>query len=64
MNGKTNNLRGHKVTGDTGIPGTGISYRQRLDTPPTELGAGKSRIGVGRVVWMFILLAVLELLLG
>ena len=25
------NIRGDKVTGSVGIPGTGISYRQRLD---------------------------------
>ena len=27
------NIRGDKVTGNIGIPGTGISYRQRLDNP-------------------------------
>lgn len=33
------NLRGDKVTGTVGIPGTGISYRERLDSPdkPGEL---------------------------
>jgi len=27
------NIRGDKVTGNIGIPGTGISYRQSLDNP-------------------------------
>lgn len=27
------NIRGDKVTGNVGIPGTGISYRERLDKP-------------------------------
>jgi len=27
------NVRGDKVTGSVGIPGSGISYRQRLDSP-------------------------------
>ena len=27
------NIRGDKVTGTVGIPGTGISYRERLDKP-------------------------------
>ena len=32
------NFRGDKVTGTVGIPGTGISYRERLDSPdkPSE----------------------------
>lgn len=29
--GATLNVRGDKVTGSVGLPGTGISYRQRLD---------------------------------
>jgi hypothetical protein len=27
------NIRGDKVTGTVGIPGTGLSYRERLDKP-------------------------------
>jgi hypothetical protein len=27
------NIRGNKVTGTVGIPGTGLSYRERLDKP-------------------------------
>lgn len=42
------NFRGDKVTGTVGIPGTGISYRERLDKPsesseavPVEQDAGE-----------------------
>ena len=31
--GASVNIRGDKVTGNVGIPGTGISYRERLDKP-------------------------------
>lgn len=30
------NIRGDKVTGNIGIPNTGLSYRKRLDTPYVE----------------------------
>lgn len=53
------NVRGDKVTGNAGIPGTGISYHQRLDDPSVDQSTSKSDSGVGRVVWVLILLAVL-----
>ena len=34
--GASVNLRGDKVTGNVGIPGTGISYRERLDKPTDQ----------------------------
>src|SRR5574343_1771524 len=34
--GASVNIRGDKVTGNVGIPGTGISYRERLDRGPNE----------------------------
>ena len=34
--GASVNIRGDKVTGNVGIPGTGISYRERLDGAPNE----------------------------
>ncbi len=30
------NIRGDKVTGNIGIPGTGLSYRERLDNPAPD----------------------------
>ena len=35
--GASVNIRGDKVTGNLGIPGTGISYRERLDKPAGQL---------------------------
>ena len=56
--GASINVRGDKVTGNAGIPGTGISYRERLDQPSTEAGNDKSGRGIGTVVWILIILAV------
>ena len=53
------NLRGDKVTGTAGIPGTGISYRERLDAQPTERTTSKPGIGAGTVVFVLFLLVVL-----
>jgi hypothetical protein len=56
--GASINVRGDKVTGNAGIPGTGISYRQRLNQASTEPGANKTGGGIGAVVLILILLAV------
>ena len=58
------NVRGDKVTGNAGIPGTGISYRDRLDTPFTEPIASKPGIGAGTVVFVLSLLVVLVFAFG
>jgi hypothetical protein len=62
--GASINVRGDKVTGNAGIPGTGISYRERLDTVPPEAGPGKSGRGLSTVVWILILVAVLGFVFG
>ena len=40
--GMSVHVRGDKVTGNAEIPGTGISYRERLDDASTEASADKS----------------------
>ncbi len=56
--GASINARRDKVTGNAGIPGAGISYRQRLDHASTEPSANKTGGGIGAVVLTLILLAV------
>ncbi len=46
--GASVNLRGGKITGNAGVPGTGLSYRERLD----------NKSGGGVVVTLLILIAV------
>ena len=62
--GASINVRGDKVTGNAGMPGTWISYRDRLDHAPTEPSTSKSRGGVWIFVWILILLAVLGFVFG
>jgi hypothetical protein len=57
--GASVNVRGDKVSANAGIPGTGISYRQRLGHPLANQSTGKSGSGAGRVVWAIFFLAVL-----
>ncbi|MBX7132190.1 MAG: DUF4236 domain-containing protein [Fimbriimonadaceae bacterium] len=54
--GASVNLRGDKVTGSVGIPGTGLSYRQSLDNPETTGGPGTRR-GWGRTLFWLVLVA-------
>ncbi len=58
------NVRGDKVTGNAGIPGTGISYRQRLDDLSGDQSAGKSGSGIGLMVWVVIMLVILGFIFG
>lgn len=62
--GASINVRGDKVTGNAGIPGTGISYRQRLDGPSTEPGSKKPGRDIGAVVLLIILIALLGSIFG
>jgi hypothetical protein len=56
------NVRGDKVTGTVGTPGTGLSYRQTLvdgaESAPTEPYRGKPWRGV---LWMVLIAVVLYL---
>jgi hypothetical protein len=58
------NVRGDNVTGNAGIPGTGISYREGLDNPSTAPGARKSVSGLGTVLLLLLCLAVLGFIFG
>jgi len=62
--GASINVRGDKVTGTAGIPGTGISYRERLDAQSTEPSTSKPGIGAGTVVFVLFLLVVLVFAFG
>lgn len=62
--GASINVRGDKVTGNAGIPGTGISYRERLDNQPTDGDGRKSGNGMGSVVLILIFLALLGFFFG
>lgn len=58
------NLRGGKVTGNVGIPGTGLSYRQRLDDPQEESAqptAPSEGGGVLRLVDLVLVISALAL---
>ena len=57
--GASINIRSDKVTGNAGIPGTGISYRHRLD----DLAAGQGGTGsggAGRVIGVLLLIGFLS----
>ncbi len=60
--GATVNLKDGKATGNVGIPGTGLSYRERLDNSGTA-GSGKSG-GIGWVVWIVIAIVLMGVLFG
>ena len=62
--GASVNVRGDKVTGNAGIPGTGISYRERLDSASADPSASKSGSSIGTIVLILIALAVLGFIFG
>lgn len=62
--GASVNLKDGKVTGNVGIPGTGMSYRERLDNGPSETTASKSGNSIGSVVLVLIVLAILGFILS
>ncbi len=55
--GASVNLKDGKTTGNVGIPGTGLSYRERLDT--SSKGGG-----LGWVVWLVVAIVLLGVLFG
>jgi len=63
--GASINIRGKKITGNVGIPGTGISYRQRLDGQSAPVvhdaldASDKPKGSNGRVIVWLLLLVIL-----
>lgn len=56
--GASVNLKDGKATGNIGIPGTGLSYRERLDSPTAEQTEDKSDGGGRRILfWLIALVA-------
>jgi hypothetical protein len=60
--GASINLKDGKASGNVGIPGTGLSYRERLDDTGNP-GSGKGG-GIGWVVWLVISIVLLGVLFG
>ena len=60
--GASVNLKDGKATGSVGIPGTGLSYRERLDATGNA-GSGNGA-GTGWVVWLVIAIVLLGVLFG
>lgn len=56
------NIRGKKVTGNVGIPGTGLSYRQSLDQPETPVEPGTRRTGGWIIFWLVLAAVVVYVL--
>ena len=60
--GASINVRGDKVTGNAGIPGTGISYRERLDNPSGQDTSNRPGTGTGRVLFWLLVIAIVGVL--
>jgi hypothetical protein len=60
--GASVNLKDGKATGTVGIPGTGLSYRERLDNAGSG-GSGRGG-GLGWVVWLVVAIVLLGVLFG
>ena len=58
--GASVNLKDGKATGTVGIPGTGLSYRERLNNN----GSGGKSSGLGWVVWLVIVIVLLGVFFG
>lgn len=56
------NIRGKKVTGNVGIPGTGLSYRQSLDQPETPVEPVTRRTGGWILFWLVLAAVVVYVL--
>ena len=56
--GASVNLKDGKATGNVGIPGTRLSYRERLDSPTAKPTESKSDSGGSRIlIWVIVLVA-------
>ena len=62
--GASLNIRGDKVTGSAGIPGTGVSYRERLDNQGANSNSRRSGSSFGTVFWILAVLALLGFVFG
>ena len=61
--GASVNLRGDKVTGNVGIPGTGLSYRESLDNQARPEEPGTKRSGARVLFWLALVAVVAYVLL-
>lgn len=61
--GASVNLRGDKVTGNVGIPGTGLSYRESLDNHATSDEPESKRSGARVLFWLALVAVVAYVLL-
>ena len=58
--GASINIRGKKVTANAGIPGTGISYRQRIDNQSsTSVPVNKPKSGLGNILFLLLLIIII-----
>ena len=60
--GASVNHRGDKVTGNVGIPGTGLSYRQSLGNPGTPDEPTTRRSGARVLFWLVLVALVVYVL--
>ncbi len=56
------NIKGEKVTGNVGIPGTGLSYRQSLNQSGTPEESAMRRSGVRVLFWLVLVAVVVYVL--
>ncbi|CAM8632986.1 Domain of unknown function DUF4236 [Burkholderiales bacterium] len=56
--------RDGKLTGNVGVPGTGLSYRKRLDLPDAEREEPAVTEPANRTGWLLIIVFVVGVLVG
>ena len=56
--------RDGKLTGNVGVPGTGLSYRKRLDLPDTGREEPAVTEPTNRTAWLLIIVFVVGVLVG
>lgn len=61
--GASVNIREDKVTGNVGIPGTGLSYRQSLESAETTESSGRQSRTGRAALWLVLLVVVAFVLL-
>jgi hypothetical protein len=63
--GASISIRGKKVTANAGIPGTGISYRQRIDGQSTpDVPDNKPKSGSGHILFLLFVIIVVGVILA